>query len=175
MSKLWIFGDSFAVAHHPESWANILATHFVVENHATNGSSEYRIWRKYKDHAKQISDTDTVLFCHTSTSRVYLKDSETILSRLRDSHPFCDLIFADIFAKKENRFINILKEIWDDRYFEDTYKMLKDDLLQVPNSKHIDFFSRGPYNAIWSKYPGKINHMDKTGNMEVLKQIMSIL
>jgi hypothetical protein len=175
MSTLWIFGDSFAVGHHKDSWPSILANHFVVENHASNGSSEYRIWRTYKDHAKQIQSTDTVLFCHTSSSRVYLKNNQTILSRLRNSHPLCDLIFADIFAKKEKKFINILKEIWDDRYFEDTYKMLKSDLLQVPNSIHIDFFSKGPFNTIWMKYPGKINHMDENGNKQVLKEIMSKL
>jgi hypothetical protein len=175
MSKLWIFGDSFAVGHHAESWPGILSSHFEVVNCASNGSSEYRIWRNYKDQAKKISSTDTVLFCHTSTSRVYLKDNETILSRLRNSHPLCDLIFADIFAKKEQKFINILKQIWDDRYFEDTYKMLKADLVQVPNSIHIDFFSRGPYNAIWTANPGTINHMTAVGNRLVVKEILGKL
>jgi len=175
MSKLWIFGDSFATNIHSESWPNSLALHFESENLATNGSSEYRIWRTYKDNAKRIDPDDTILFCHTSTSRVYLKDNSSLLSRALSSHPFCDIIFADVFAKKEKKFIDILRQIWDDRYFDDTYKLLKADLMQVPNSIHIDFFSKGPFNAIWKNNPGNINHMSEQGNRLVLKEILGRL
>lgn len=175
MSKLWIFGDSFAANKDSDSWSSMLGIHFESENLATNGSSEYRIWRSYKDNATRIGKEDTVLFCHTSTTRVYLKDSTSLLSRLLPSHPVCDLILSDVFAKKEKKFIAILKEIWDERYFEDTYKLLREDLNKVPNSIHIDFFSRGPYNAIWKNNPGNINHMSKQGNRLVLNEVMGKL
>ena len=56
------------------------------------------------------------------------------------SHPLCDLIVNDIFAKQESRFIKILKEIWDDEYFQDTFDMLVSNLKLVPNSIHLNFF-----------------------------------
>jgi len=173
MDKLWIFGDSFAVGQHKCAWSRLLVEHFEIKNQATNGSSEYRIWRNYKDHADKIISTDRILFCHTSPTRVYLKDKQTIISRLRESHSVCDLIFADIFAKKEKKFISILKHIWDDRYFEDTYDLLVADLMHVPNSIHINFFVKGPFNTIWTNNPGDINHMSEAGNRLVLKEVLS--
>lgn len=172
MSKFWIFGDSFAASSSSRSWTHMLETYGKVVPRAHNGSSEYRIWKSYQKNKRFIKPTDVVIFCHTSSSRVYLKDGVTSLSRLLPSHPFCDLIFNDIFVKKENKFISILKTIWDDEYFEDTYNLLVDDLKRVPNSVHIDFFTPGIYNSIWQAHPGKTNHMDNTGNLLVLQQLL---
>lgn len=172
MTKFWIFGDSFAASTSANSWTHLLETYGNVTAFAQNGSSEHRIWKTYQQNKHRIGNTDTVVFCHTSTSRVYLKNNSSLLSRTLASHPVCDLIFNDVFAKKENKFISILKTIWDDEYFEDTYNLLVEDLRRVPNSVHISFFNPGIYNSIWQSHPGKTNHMDATGNLLVLQQLL---
>jgi hypothetical protein len=163
--NIWIFGDSFASSNNKDSWTTLLGN--TVINKATNGSSEYRIWKTYYEHCRQIKSDDVVIFCHTSFSRVFLKNTSSILSRLLPSHPVCDLIFSDIIDKKENKFINILKSIWDEDYFKDTYNLMIKDLKQVPNSLHINFFEDSIYKNIWIEYPGNINHLNKSGNMAV--------
>ena len=175
MKTVWIFGDSFAANKNAHSWTSLLSKYKNVINHASNGSSEHRIWKSYQNNKHLIAPTDSVLFCHTSTSRIYLKDSEPLLSRLLPSHPLCDIIFSDIYAKKENKFIKLIKKIWDDEYFEDTYNLLLSNLESIPNSKHITFFDSGMYNCIWKNNPGTINHMSAHGNSLVLEQILRIL
>lgn len=171
MARIWIFGDSFAASSNPLSWTQLLKQHTKVITRAHNGSSEHRIWKCYQGNKELIRADDIVIFCHTSPSRVYLKNSSSSLSRLLPSHPWCDLIFNDVFAKKEHKFIKILKEIWDEEYFQDTYNLYRKDLEKVPRSIHIDFFSPGFYNTTWKENTGRINHMDRNGNMLVFKKI----
>lgn len=175
MNKIWIFGDSFASSKHSYAWTSLLSDRGVVINEASNGSSEYRIWKKYHTNKKFIANNDIVIFCHTSPSRIFLKDNVSILSRVLPSHPLCDLIFSDIFTKQENRFIKILKEIWDDEYFQDTYNMLVTDLKSVSNSVHLNFFEEGTCNSLWKDWPGEINHLNMTGNQLVFQHIIKQL
>jgi hypothetical protein len=172
MFKIWIFGDSFSANETTHSWLHLLKTYGKVVPRSHNGSSEHRIWKTYQQNKRFIKPNDVVIFCHTSASRVYLKSGSNLLSRKLLSHPVCDLIFGDVFAKQETKFINILKTVWDDEYFEDTYNLLVEDLKRVPRSVHINFFDAGIYNTIWQTNPGKINHMDNTGNLLVLQQIV---
>jgi hypothetical protein len=172
MFKIWIFGDSFSANATVHSWTHLLGTYGKVVLRSNNGSSEHRIWKTYQQNKRFIKPDDIVIFCHTSTSRVYLKSGSDLLSRKLLSHPVCDLIFGDVFAKKETKFINILKTIWDDEYFEDTYNLLVEDLKRVPRSVHINFFDDNIYNTIWKENPGKVNHMNNTGNLLVLQQLV---
>jgi len=172
MAKIWIFGDSFGASTSSRSWTQLLSAYGRVVVKASNGSSEHRIWKSYQQSKQYIKPEDTVIFCHTSPGRIFLKNTETILSRLLPSHPLCDLILSDIIAKKENKFIKILKSIWDDEYFDDTYNLLVEDLKRVPRSVHINFFENGIYQTIWKQYPGRINHMDRKGNLLVLQQLV---
>ena len=137
---IWIFGDSFASNRGVSSWTELLAQKFSVRNYSSNGSSEYRIWKNYHLQKYNIQYSDMVIFCHTSPSRIFLKNSESSMSRFLSSHRFCDLIFNDVFSKKEIQFIDILKRIWDDEFFNDTYNLYLADLRSVPNSIHITFF-----------------------------------
>jgi len=175
MNKIWIFGDSFASSKHSYAWTSLLADRGTVINQASNGSSEYRIWKKYHANKQLITDNDIVIFCHTSPSRIFLKDNSSLLSRMLPSHPLCDLIVNDIFAKQENRFIKILKEIWDDEYFQDTFDMLVSNLKSVPNSIHLNFFEAGVCNTAWKDFPGEINHLNITGNQLVFQHIVKQL
>ena len=129
MSKIWVFGDSFASSNHSYAWTSLLSDHGTVINEASNGSSEHRIWKKYQTNKQYIKNNDIVIFCHTSPSRIFLKDTAYSLSRVLPSHPLCDLIFNDIFAKNEKRFIKLLKEVWDE---EIRIESQREDLLNKP-------------------------------------------
>jgi hypothetical protein len=172
MFKIWIFGDSFAASTDANSWAVLLEKHGQVINKASNGSSEHRIWKKYQQNKQFIKHNDIVIFCHTSSSRIFLKEGVSLLSRLLPSYQWCDLIVKDIYEKKEKQFINLLKKIWDDEYFEDIYSLLVKDLEQTPNSIHINFFSYDEYHNIWLHHSGNINHLDKIGNSLVLEKVL---
>jgi hypothetical protein len=172
--NIWIFGDSFAASNHRHSWTLMLG-HPVI-NYASNGSSEYRIWKTYQQSKSNIKPGDKVIFCHTSYSRVFLKNTVTdLLSRMLPSHVFCDIILADIQHKQETKFINTLKCIWDDSYFYDNYKLLVDDLKRVPNSIHLNFFEDSEYRYIYQNHLGSINHMDQEGNLMVSVKLGKLL
>jgi hypothetical protein len=173
-TNIWIFGDSFAASKHKHSWTKLLNGRVV--NRATNGSSEYRIWKAYQQAKVDIKPADKIIFCHTSYSRVYLKNTVVdLLSRLLPTHRFCDIIIADVQHKQESKFINILKSIWDDVYFYDNYNLLVEDLKRVPNSIHINFFEDSAYRYAYQNHPGTINHMDTEGNSIVGMQVSKLL
>jgi len=170
--KIWIFGDSFSANTDSNSWTNLLDGNVTTE--AFNGSSEYRIWRTYQDNKHLINSTDRVIFCHTSSNRVFLQDDVGSISRHLDTHPVCDLLFNNVYSNNETQFINVLETIWDDRYFKDNYDLLVSDLKSVKNSTHITFFESDTIDSlhsIWKEHPGDINHMTPIGNYYVSKHI----
>ena len=174
---IWIFGDSFASSDQDLSWIRIIGN---TQNFASNGSSEYRILKNYLLQQSDIKETDSILFVHTSQSRIFLKDDRKLSSRMLSSHVNCDIILNDIFEKKEKQYIEILKSIWDEEFFDDIFNLIVDRLLDVPNSYHVTFFesSRAELvnlNHIWLANPGNINHMDKIGNQLVADSINQLM
>jgi hypothetical protein len=172
---IWIFGDSFATNKDVSSWSGMIGD---VNNCASNGSSEYRILKTYRQFENQISKTDKVIFVHTSPSRIYLKDDRHSQSRSLKTHKKCDIIINDIFEKKEKEYIDILESIWDDEYFNDMFMLIVSELKLVPNSLHITFFDNTSdgilnLNHLWKRHPGTINHLSTEGNLEVSKIICS--
>jgi hypothetical protein len=164
--NIWIFGDSFAASKHEHSWTHLLNGNVI--NRASNGSSEYRIWKAYQQAKSSIGPDDRVIFCHTSYSRVFLKNTVIdLMSRFLPSHTLCDLILADIQHKQEKKFIKILESIWDDAYFYDNYKLIEEDLKRVPNSIHLNFFENTVYRSVYVNHKGTINHMNQEGNLVI--------
>jgi len=174
---IWIFGDSFSA--DPRGWPGLIQSKTL----GLRGSSEYRIYRNYLEQRHNILETDVVIFCHTHQSRVFLKDSDrTLSSRRLESHPWCDLLFNDVFTKNERKFINVLEQIWDDDYFEYMYSKVVSDCQSVKNSIHITFFSdmAAKYNFVdfgdfFRSYRGKINHLTDQGNLEIYKELQKII
>lgn len=175
MTKLFIFGDSFSSSEDSGSWTQLLKNHCDVETLSANGSSEYRIWKTYQNSINSIQENDKIIFCHTSYTRVFLKNTVSSKSRQLTSHPKCDLILEDIFSKNEKEFISIIKNIWDEEYLQDTYSLIIDDLLKIKNSLHITFFENTEkvesLNYIWKNNPGRINHMSEIGNRLVYEYL----
>jgi len=173
---IWIFGDSFASSNLDSSWVSIVGD---TQNFASNGSSEYRILKNYLLQKSNIKENDLVLFVHTSQSRIFLKDDRELSSRCLSSHTNCDIIFNDVFEKKEKQYIEILESIWDDEFFNDIFNLLVDKLLKVPNSYHVTFFESSRtdlinLNHIWLNNQGEINHMNETGNQLVANYIKQL-
>lgn len=174
---IWIFGDSFASSNQENSWVRSIGS---TKNFASNGSSEHRIFKNYLEQQPNIQQSDLILFVHTSPSRIFLKDNTPILSRTLHSHTKCDIIINDVYEKKEREYIKLLETIWDEEYFVDTFNLIVDRLVKVPNSYHITFFESirddiYNLNYIWTKHRGDINHMNKDGNRiiaELVNQLM---
>lgn len=169
---IWVFGDSFSTNMSSASWVAMLSEQHKVVNLSSNGSSEYRIWKNYQNNKHRIHNSDTVIFCHTSPSRIFLKDSESLLSRLLRTHLNCDLIVNDVFSKGESKFVKVLRTIWDDDFFNDTYTLYVDNLKQVPNSIHFTFFESSKIESlhdVWLANKGTVNHMNVQGNKTVLE------
>jgi hypothetical protein len=82
---------------------------------------------------------------------------------------------ADVQSKHESKFINILRNIWDDVYFYDNYKLIESDLKRVPNSIHLNFFEDGICRDVYLKNIGHINHMDENGNYIIAQHILTLL
>lgn len=176
--RVWIFGDSFGASTRPASWTQLLARQFKVENFASNGSSEHRIWKSYQSKKTQIMSTDKVIFVHTHPSRIFLKNDASLMSRTLASHPTCDLILSDIHSKGEAKYVEILKDIWDDEYFDDTFNLILKDLMSVPNSTHITFFDSSEidsYFNVWQENKGTINHMNEAGNLQIFEKILECI
>jgi hypothetical protein len=174
-NKLYIFGDSFSVSNQG-SWAVSLENDYEVVNFSSNGSSEYRIFKTFQQF-EQETHGHKILFCHTAPSRVYLKDHVKCSSRELTTHPLCDLIFADLYAKKEKKFIKTLEEIWDQDFFDDVYKMILEK-VKVKHSYHITFFDLDHchnLHQVWKNNPGNVNHLSDTGNVIAYNTIREIL
>jgi hypothetical protein len=165
-----VFGDSFSIDKSNDSWV----TRLNATSYSTRGASQYRIWKTYQLNKHLIEQDDIILFCHTSPYRIFLKTNSTLLSRLLPSHLVCDIIINDIIAKKELKFISILNTIWDEDYFYDTYLLLVNDLMKVPNSFHFTFFESDLIHSFyktWKNNAGSINHLSVNGNNDVYKDI----
>jgi len=175
LANLYVFGDSFSTSAHPDSWTELLRSKYNVFNYSVNGSSEHRIWKNYQ----KCKPDGLVLFCHTSPTRIFLKDSTVSKSRELSSHPKCDIIINDVYSKNEQKFIKILESIWDDDFFEDTYNLLINDMMKIPKSTHITFFNissiKNNYHKIWELHKGNINHLSIEGNQLVFNSVASAL
>lgn len=177
---LWIFGDSFSFYKNKASWPNLLTASIHVNNYSTNGSSEYRIWKSYLQHKSKISSNDLVLFCHTSPSRIYLKNDVLSISRKLSSHLHCDILLNNVFANNETKFINLLSTIWDEEYFNDMYSLLVSKMVGIPNSIHVTFFeikekSVHNFHTLWNDNIGNINHLSVDGNVKVKNKLLELI
>jgi hypothetical protein len=173
--RVWVFGDSFSASTDKSSWVKQIPN---VKLKSFNGSSEYRIWKTYQDNKHLIKPHDKVIFCHTSESRVFLKDDAELSSRKLISHPKCDLLVNDVLDKNEEPYVSLLRTIWDDDYLADTYSLLVEDLKKVPNSTHFTFFQSSKVESlydIWQSNKGHINHMNIEGNRISLDKITKLM
>jgi hypothetical protein len=179
---LLIIGDSFSTNSEQTSWTKLLSE-FVVTNVSTNGSSEYRIFKKLIN--TDLTQFDYIIIVHTSPYRIYIEDHPLYLNSL--THQNCDLLYQDIKFSKSTKFTQNVT--W---YFENVFNLEQADVVHnlliekmvdltvTHQTLHLSFFEneKNPniinLNSIWKKHPGSINHLDNTGNKKVAKFIETV-
>jgi hypothetical protein len=176
---IYIFGDSFS------AWQNGWPATLHANTFSTRGSSEFRIWKNYLSNRHKISSIDTVLFCHTHWSRVYLRDDANGFSnRSLLSHPVCDLLLGDLAEKKDKKYQKLLEEVWDEEFLKYNYSKLIEDSKSVNNSLHITFFENvaknyniNNFGDIWKEFPGNRteNHLTNAGNLEAARRLSILI
>jgi len=177
--RLLIVGDSFAANSQQWCWTNLL-TEFAVTNLSTNGSSEYRIFKKLVE--TDLTQFSHIIVVHTSPYRIYIEDSP--LHVVSETHQTCDLIYQDVKSAKSTTFTQNV--VW---YFENVFNLEQADavhdmivekivkLTSAHQTLHLSFFKdeKNPnitnLNFIWKKNPGTINHLDEIGNKKVANLI----
>ena len=110
MKKLVIIGDSFSANKTKDSWTQKL--HIPCDNLSSNGSSEYRIWKKICN--TDISQYDIAVVVHTSPNRIYTTDNH--IYPADHSHAHSDLIYNDVLNKRGNVYAD--NAIW---WFENVF------------------------------------------------------
>ena len=180
MEKLILIGDSFAASTHKDSWTKNLK--IATDNLSTNGSSEYRIWKKIC--GVDFTQYNFAIIVHTSPNRIYIRDNH--LYPYGHSHSQSDLIYTDIKDKRGNPFAD--GAIWwfehgfDIKHAEDMHHLLVADCVKkvtIP-CLHLTFFDLDldnviNFHKIWKRQSGNINHMNVNGNKIVAKKVDSII
>lgn len=177
MKKLLIVGDSFAAS--PQGWASML-NDYQVNNQATNGSSEYRIYKNLVG----SKDYDCAVVVHTSPNRIYVEHNPIHSNSI--THPQCDLLYQDVAADGSS-FANHaawwFENVFDLEQANLVHHLLIDKIQQITYNVptvHLTFFDyihRDVLNLhrVWKKYPGTINHLSNLGNKKVAEIIQERL
>lgn len=175
MDNLLIVGDSFSA--NTSGWPNLL-NNYNITNLSTNGSSEYRIFKKLQ--ATDLNIYNRIIIVHTSANRIYVDQNPMHLNSL--THQQCDLIYNDV-ANNNSEFAQHVtwwfENIFDIDQAELMHSCLIDKIQQITYNIptiHLTFFDYSHQNVknlhkFWKKYPGDINHLSTKGNLEVAKFI----
>ena len=110
--KILLIGDSFSSSNHTDSWTNLLPGCTIV-NLSSNGSSEYRIFKKLTN--TDLTQFSHIIIVHSSSYRIYIDYNPLHVDSL--THQHCDLIYQDVKFAAKTQFTQNIK--W--------YGMLKTD------------------------------------------------
>lgn len=181
--KLLIIGDSFSADSSLDSWTNMLQN-FSVTNLSSNGSSQYRIYKKLV--STDLQNFTHVIIVHTSPYRIYIEHNPLHQSSL--THRDCDLIYQDIKNLDKTNFAKnvawYFENVFDLEQANVMHHLLVEKIKQFTahlKSLHISFFENSlllpvtNLNHLWKLHPGKINHLNKIGNKKVAEFINNTL
>lgn len=180
LKKLVIIGDSFSANKTKDSWTQKL--HIPCDNLSSNGSSEYRIWKKICN--TDISQYDIAVVVHTSPNRIYTTDNH--IYPADHSHAHSDLIYNDVLNKRGNVYADNaiwwFENVFDIEHAEDIYRLIVADCItkiKIP-CVHLTFFDLNidhvlNLHKVWRNNQGLVNHMNANGNTIVAKKVDSLL
>ena len=109
-----IIGDSFAANSGQLSWTKLLPE-FATTNLSTNGSSEYRIFKKLI--GADLNQFKYIIIVHTSPYRIYIENNPLHLNSL--THQNCDLLYQDVKHANSTEFTQNVT--W---YFENVFRLV---------------------------------------------------
>lgn len=182
MKKLLIVGDSFSCSSSPDSWIDLLQD-WNITNMSSNGSSQYRIYKKIS--SIQIQNFDANIIVHTSPNRIFVKNNP--LYKSHKTHSDCDLLYTDLEDKKGIPYADSVlwwfENVFDLDQAQDLCNLMIEDCIKKTSSAksiHLTFFDLNHPKLlnlyhIWKKYPGTINHLNKDGNQVVASLIQKML
>ena len=181
MPDILIIGDSFSASAHQESWTQKLHG-YHVDNISSNGSSQYRIWKKLLQ--CDIDRYTCILLVHTSPNRIYITDNP--LHRCSETHQNCDLIYRDVQDKLPDKFAEHVtwwfENVFDFDHANDVHNLLIDSCHRMTAHKavlHMSFFDLRSdvidFSRFWKQFPGNINHMNRQGKDLVAQEINNML
>lgn len=185
--KLLIAGDSFAADWTKKykdvwGWVNMLQSQFDVTNVAEAGVSEYKIYKQLEN--LDTAKFDYIIVSHTSAYRIPI--IEHPIHKGDSLHNNCDIIYSDAKEYTNNSVMKTATEFYS-TIFHPEYFCFVNDLIYkeiynlVPNALHITFFdSFYPKNVlkfeeIFLSSKGNANHLNKSGNEFVYKEIIKKL
>jgi hypothetical protein len=180
--RLLIAGDSFAASLDRQSWVNLVRNYHVT-NTSTCGIGEYKIWQAITAH--DLEKFDKIIVTHTSAARLHIKQNPWYADH--PSHAHADLLYSDVCAKPKSEFRTLVKswfeQVVDLEYQDNIHAMIVEKIQNhcaKNKTKHITFFDCNlpdvvNLNAIWTQYPGTINHLSVEGNQQVFEYIQPFL
>jgi len=181
-NNILIIGDSFSSDTCSDSWTTML-TDCKITNLSSNGSSEYRIYKKLIN--TDLTPFSHVIVVHSSPYRIYIDHNP--LHSASQTHQNCDLIYQDVkSAAKTNFTQNVawyFENVFNLEEADTVYRLLVEKIVDMTSqyrSLHLTFFENEKNNSvinlhsIWKRYPGSINHLDTIGNKEVAKFIKTV-
>jgi len=181
-NNILIIGDSFSSNTCSDSWTTLL-TNCKITNLSSNGSSEYRIFKKLIN--TDLTPFSHVIIVHSSPYRIYIDHNPLHLTS--QTHQNCDLIYQDVkLATKTDFTQNVtwyFENIFNLEEADTIYSLLVEKMIAITSqcqSLHITFFENEKnnsvisLNSIWKKHPGSVNHLDTNGNKKVAKFIETV-
>jgi hypothetical protein len=181
-NKILLIGDSFSSSNHQDSWTKLLPN-FDIVNLSSNGSSEYRIFKKLVK--TDLTQFDYIVIVHTSPYRIYIDHNPLHVNS--QTHQTCDLLYQDVKSAKATKFTQNVA--W---YFENIFNLDQADVIhdlliekivkltEAYQCLHLSFFEAEKnsnvvnLHSIWHEHPGSINHLDNNGNKKVAKFITTM-
>jgi hypothetical protein len=171
-NNILIIGDSFSSNTCSDSWTTLL-TNCKITNLSSNGSSEYRIFKKLIN--TDLTPFSHVIIVHSSPYRIYIDHNP--LHVTSQTHQNCDLIYQDVKLATKTEFTQnvtwYFENIFNLEEADTIYSLLVEKMIAITSqcqSLHITFFENEKnnsvinLNSIWKKHPGSINHVDTNGN-----------
>jgi hypothetical protein len=175
LPRLLIVGDSFSADVGQQSWTKKLPG-FAVTNLSTNGSSEYRIFKKLVN--TDLKEFEYVIIVHTSPYRIYIEHNPLHLDSL--THQECDLLYQDIKSADLTKFTQnvawYFENVFDLEQANIIHNLLIEKIVTLTTNHHalhLSFFKDEKndnitnLSSIWKQHSGSINHMDEIGNDKV--------
>jgi hypothetical protein len=181
-NKILLIGDSFASSNHPGSWTTMLPN-FDIVNLSSNGSSEYRIFKKLVK--TDLTKFNYIIIVHTSPYRIYVEHNPLHLDS--QTHQTCDLIYQDVKSAESTQFTQnvawYFKNVFSLDQADTIHDLLVEKIVKLTATHsplHLSFFKDEKnsnivnLHSIWHEHPGSINHLDYNGNKKVAKFIITM-
>lgn len=181
--KILILGDSFCYTESDNDyhWVNLLKQNYTVENCASPGIGEYKIFKQYMG-----QEYDILLVHHTSPYRIHARHNPLHTGVRQDS----DFMLNDVAYHYDNKqkhaevIYKYISNYVDFDHVKEVWQLYVEKLLQLDNSLHFTFFPDIPTNLIDNNFnhifknhgaTNSYSHLDKKGHDLTYQTLKSMI